>query len=103
MFYFVDDCAMMGLRCLALLFVPIKCKRMEDSIPYIAKVVPVSYIVCKVHKFSYVCYLGLVQVYHRCGNFHRHKYLGVKFLIRLIFVGQTDRHTKNKTRENKTH
>ena len=81
---------MMGLRCLALLFVPMKCKKMEESIPYIAKVVPVSYIVCKVHKFCYVYYLGLVQVYHRCGNFRGHKFLWVKFSTDLSFVGLRD-------------
>ena len=35
---------MLALRCLALLFTPIKAKKLPESIPYIMKIVPVSVI-----------------------------------------------------------
>ena len=41
-FYFSDRRALMALRCLALLFAPMKTKKLEESIPYILKIVPVS-------------------------------------------------------------
>ena len=40
----VDIVASMALRCLALLFAPIKTKKLEEDIPFIMKVVPVSCI-----------------------------------------------------------
>ena len=49
---------MMGLRCLALLFIPMKCKRMDDNIPYIAKVVPVS-VYIHVHGQKIVMFVNL--------------------------------------------
>ncbi len=38
----IDCCAMMALRCLALLLAPLKTKKLCENIPFILKVVPVS-------------------------------------------------------------
>ena len=40
--YPTDQSAMLALQCLALLFSPLNTKKIEKSIPYIIKVVPVS-------------------------------------------------------------
>lgn len=40
--HFIGHCALMALRCLALLFAPMKQKKLETNIPYILKIVPVS-------------------------------------------------------------
>ena len=37
-----DKCALMALRCMAIMFTPTKTKKMGDNIPYIMQVVPVS-------------------------------------------------------------
>lgn len=42
--FITDACVHMGLRCLTLLFAPMKTKKLEtSSIPYILKIVPVSH------------------------------------------------------------
>ena len=40
--FFTEKCAMLTLRCLALLFASLKTKKLDESIPYIIKIVPVS-------------------------------------------------------------
>ena len=40
----VDRVVMMALRCLALLFAPIKTKKLDDDVPYILKIIPVSIV-----------------------------------------------------------
>ena len=37
-----ESCSMLALRCLALLFTPIKVKKLPESIRYVLKIVPVS-------------------------------------------------------------
>ena len=49
-------CALMALRCLALLFAPMKTKKLETNIPYILKILPVS---VHVSYSFYVCLCGL--------------------------------------------
>ena len=39
---YIGHCALMALRCLVLLFAPMKTKKLETNIPYIFKIVPVS-------------------------------------------------------------
>ena len=48
-----DQNTLLALRCLALLFAPMKTKKLEENIPYIMKVVPVS---CA-HTVSILCTL----------------------------------------------
>lgn len=43
MYFYTDRCVLMALRCLTLLFVPLKSKKLDDNLPYIMKVVPVSF------------------------------------------------------------
>ena len=44
--FVIDQLAMMAIRCLAILFGPIKTKKLEENVPYILKIVPVS--ICKI-------------------------------------------------------
>ena len=39
---YLDRTAMMVLHCLSLLFAPMKTKKLEEDIPYVIKIVPVS-------------------------------------------------------------
>lgn len=55
--FFVGDCAMMGLRCLALLLIPMKNKQMDDNIPFITKVVPVSCVLAE-HRVQILSWLS---------------------------------------------
>lgn len=41
-FHYADRSILMALRCLTLLFAPMKSKKLDDNLPYIMKVVPVS-------------------------------------------------------------
>lgn len=38
----IEKCCLTALHCLALLFIPMKTKRLDNNIPYILQVVPVS-------------------------------------------------------------
>ena len=40
--FLTDKCALMALRCMAIMFTPMELKKMGDSIPFVLQVVPVS-------------------------------------------------------------
>lgn len=40
--FLTERCSLLALRCLGLLFTPLKIKKLQESIPYILKIVPVS-------------------------------------------------------------
>ncbi len=49
----------MALRCLFLLFSTLKNKRIDDEIPYLYNVIPVSYLFCYIIEFMTI---GLIKV-----------------------------------------